>query len=93
LREIGAEEAKIDKALILDVADERQNRLLVRGAIELAHALGMKVAAKGVETSEAYALLAGMGCDFAQGFLIERAMPLEDLKTFLAETRAGVRYG
>lgn len=93
LRETGAEEAKIDKGLILDLADVRQNRLLVRGAIELAHALGMKVAAKGVETNEAYALLASMGCDFAQGFLIERPMPLEDLKRFLAETRAGVRYG
>ncbi|HEX3406752.1 MAG TPA: EAL domain-containing protein [Caulobacteraceae bacterium] len=93
LREIRADEAKIDKSLILDLADDRQNRLLVRGAIELAHGLGMKVAAKGVETSEAYALLASMGCDFAQGFLIERAMPLDDLKRFLAEDRAGVRYG
>jgi len=93
LREIRAEEVKIDRSLILDLADERQTRLLVRGAIELAHGLGMKVAAKGVETSEAYALLAGMGCDFAQGFLIERPMPLADLKRFLAEDRAGVRYG
>ncbi len=93
LREIRAEEVKIDKSLILDLADERQNRLLVRGAIELAHGLGMKVVAKGVETGEAFALLAGMGCDFAQGFLIERPMPVEDLKAFLTEDRAGVRYG
>jgi EAL domain-containing protein (putative c-di-GMP-specific phosphodiesterase class I)/GGDEF domain-containing protein len=93
LRDIRAEEVKIDKSLVLDLADVRQNRLLTRGAIDLAHGLGMKVVAKGVETSEAYALLASMGCDFAQGFLIERAMPLEDLKTFLAEDRAGVRYG
>ena len=93
LREIQAEEVKIDKSLVLDLADERRSRLLARGAIELAHGLGMKVVAKGVETSEAYALLASMGCDFAQGFLIERPMPLEDLKRFLAEDRRGVRYG
>jgi predicted signal transduction protein with EAL and GGDEF domain len=93
LREIKAAEVKIDRSLVLDLADARRNRLLARGAIELAHSLGMKVVAKGVETSEAYALLAGMGCDFAQGFLIERAMPLEDLKTFLAEDGAGARYG
>ena len=93
LREIRAEEVKIDKSLVLDLADARKERLLVRGAIELAHGLGMKVVAKGVETSEAYALLAGMGCDFAQGFLIERAMPLEGLKAFLAEGGSAVRVG
>jgi EAL domain-containing protein (putative c-di-GMP-specific phosphodiesterase class I)/GGDEF domain-containing protein len=93
LRDVRAEEAKISQSLILDVVDDRRNARLVRAAIELAHGLGMKVAAKGVETSEAYALLASMGCDFAQGFLIERPMPLADLQAFLAEDRASVRFG
>jgi EAL domain-containing protein (putative c-di-GMP-specific phosphodiesterase class I) len=93
LREIRAEELKIDKAFILDLADARKNTLLVRSTIELAHSLGMKVTAEGVETNEAFALLAGMGCDFAQGFLIERAMPFKDVLTFLAEDRAAVQFG
>jgi diguanylate cyclase len=93
LREIRAEEVKIDKSLILDLADVRKNRLLVRGAVELAHGLGMKTTAKGVETREAYALLAGMGCDFAQGFLIERPMPLKELLAFLTEDRGAARFG
>jgi predicted signal transduction protein with EAL and GGDEF domain len=91
LREIKAEELKIDKAFILDLADSRKNTLLVRSTIDLAHSLGMKVTAEGVETDEAFALLAGMGCDFAQGFLIERPMPLKDVLTFLSEDRAAVR--
>ena len=93
LRALRAEEVKISQALILDLADEPRNTRLVRGAIELAHGLGMKATAKGVETSEAFALLAGMGCDFAQGFLIERPMPLPDLLSFLAEDRAARRFG
>ncbi|HEY1426912.1 MAG TPA: bifunctional diguanylate cyclase/phosphodiesterase [Caulobacteraceae bacterium] len=93
LRRIRAEEVKIDQSLILDVADARRNALLVRGAVELAHGLGMKVTAKGVETNEACALLTSLGCDFAQGFLIERPMPLEELIAFLAQDRAAVRYG
>ncbi len=93
LRQIRVDEVKIDPSLILDLADARRNTLLVRGAVELAHGLGMKVTAKGVETNEAYALLASMGCDFAQGFLIERPMPLEQLQAFLAEDRAAARFG
>jgi EAL domain-containing protein (putative c-di-GMP-specific phosphodiesterase class I)/GGDEF domain-containing protein len=93
LRGVRAEEVKISQSLILDVADDRRNTRLVRAAIELAHGLGMKVAAKGVETNEVYALLASMGCDFAQGFLIERPMLLADLLAFLAEDRATRRFG
>jgi EAL domain-containing protein (putative c-di-GMP-specific phosphodiesterase class I) len=93
LRRIAAQELKIDRSLVLDLADARRNTLLVRAAVEFGHGLGMKVTAKGVETNEAYALLAAMGCDFAQGFLIEQPMPLEDLLTFLAEDQAAVRYG
>ena len=93
LRDVRAEEVKISQSLILDVADGQRNTRVVRGAIELAHGLGMKAAAKGVETNEAYALLTSMGCDFAQGFLIERPMPLADLLGFLAEDRASRRFG
>ena len=93
LREIQAEELKIDKALILGLGDTRRNTLLARSAVELAHSLGMKATAAGVETNETFALLAGMGCDFAQGFLIERPLPLKDVLAFLAEARTTLRFG
>ena len=93
LREINAGELKIDKAFILGLADSRRNTLLVRSAIELAHGLGMKATAEAVETDETFALLAGMGCDFAQGFLIERPLPLNEVLAFLAEDRSAVRFG
>jgi EAL domain-containing protein (putative c-di-GMP-specific phosphodiesterase class I)/GGDEF domain-containing protein len=94
LKQIKAEELKIDKAFVLGLADSRRDALLVRSTVDLAHSLGLKVTAEGVETHEAFALLSAMGCDFAQGFLIERPMPLKDILTFLHEDRvAGRKYG
>ncbi len=94
LKQIKADELKIDKAFILNVDNSQRDALLVRSTIDLAHSLGLKVTAEGVETDTAYALLAGMGCDTAQGFLIARPMPLNELLMFLREDReANRRYG
>ena len=94
LKRIRADELKIDKAFILGVADSQKDALVVRTTIALAHSLGMKVTAEGVETDAAYSLLAAMGCDTAQGFLIARPMAYEDLVRFLHEDRtAARRYG
>ena len=65
----------------------------MRSTIDLAHSLGLKVTAEGVETHDRYALLAGMGCDPAQGFLIARPMPLEDFLVFLANDQQVAKSG
>jgi EAL domain-containing protein (putative c-di-GMP-specific phosphodiesterase class I) len=85
LKQIRAHELKIDKAFIIGMAEGQKDALLVRSTIDLAHSLGLKVTAEGVETASAHALLAGMGCDLAQGYLIARPMPLEALVAFLAQ--------
>ena len=83
LKQIRAHELKIDKAFIIGMADSQRDALLVRSTIDLAHSLGLKVTAEGVETATAHALLTGMGCDLAQGYLIARPMPLDGLMAFL----------
>ena len=94
LKQIPAHELKIDKAFIMKMDDAQRDALLVRSTIDLAHSLGLKVTAEGVETPVALSLLSGMGCDLAQGYLIARPMPLKDLLTFLAQERSGERrYG
>lgn len=87
LKQIKANELKIDKTFVLNVADSQRDALLVRSTVDLAHSLGLKVTAEGVETEAAYAILAAMGCDVAQGYLIARPMPLKELLTFLHEDR------
>ena len=56
----------------------------MRSTIDLAHDLGLKVVAEGVETSEALDKLALLGCDMAQGFYISPPMPPEKFLEWLA---------
>ncbi len=91
LKQIRADELKIDKAFVLKIDESHRDALLVRSTIDLAHSLGLKVTAEGVETPTALSLLAGMGCDIAQGYLIARPMPLKELLMFLSEEGAGNR--
>ena len=83
LKQLRAHELKIDKVFIQGLTNSQREALLVRSTIELAHGLGMKVTAEGVETPAAYSLLAAMGCDMAQGFFVGRPMPLNELGAML----------
>jgi EAL domain-containing protein (putative c-di-GMP-specific phosphodiesterase class I) len=94
LKRIRGEELKIDKSIVQGVTDSRRDALILRSVIDMAHSLGLKVTAEGVETKEMLAALATMGCDVAQGYLIARPQPLTELFTFLDEDKAGFRqYG
>jgi len=79
LKRIKADELKIDKAFVLSLDESSRDALLVKSTIDLAHSLGLKVVAEGVETPTALALLRGMGCDVAQGYLIGKPVALQDL--------------
>lgn len=79
LKRIHADELKIDKDFILGLDQSARDALLVKSTIDLAHGLGLTITAEGVETPTALALLRGMGCDMAQGFLIGKPEPLDVL--------------
>ena len=79
LKRIRADELKIDKSFILTLDESSRDALLVKSTIDLAHSLGLKVTAEGVETETALALLRGMGCDTAQGYYIAKGLPLAGL--------------
>jgi EAL domain-containing protein (putative c-di-GMP-specific phosphodiesterase class I)/GGDEF domain-containing protein len=94
LKRIRAQELKIDKSIVEGVTESQRDALIVRSTIDLAHSLGLKVVAEGVETETCFALLTAMGCDQAQGFLIARPLPLKELLTFLAHDRGHLKnYG
>lgn len=88
LKQIHADELKIDKTFVLGLSENARDALLVKSTIDLAHSLGLKIVAEGVESAEALALLAGMGCDLAQGYFIARPMPMSGFMDFMASSTA-----
>ena len=79
LKKIPATELKIDQSFVKSMLDNRSDRLMVQSTIGLAHSLGRKVVAEGVERREILDALVEMECDTAQGFIIGRPMSLESL--------------
>ena len=73
LKKLPLDEIKIDRSVLSDL--ETRDVTLVRAVIDLAHALGLRVVAEGVEHTLVFEQLVGLGCDRAQGFLFGRPMP------------------
>jgi len=74
LKQIPATEIKIDKRFIGTIAIDETDKQIVKTVIALAHALGMRVVAEGVDSAEAVAAIAELECEMAQGFFIGRPM-------------------
>ncbi|MBU2667454.1 EAL domain-containing protein [Actinoplanes bogorensis] len=68
-------EVKIDRTFVADVLDSPQSQAIVRAVIALAHGLGSRVTAEGVETADVAYWLRRAGCDEAQGYLYSRPVP------------------
>tara|TARA_R110000868_G_scaffold51823_15_gene163925 strand:- start:13183 stop:15786 length:2604 start_codon:yes stop_codon:yes gene_type:complete len=83
LKTLPSHELKLDRAFVTHMASSQRDRMLVKSTSDLAHGLGLEMTAEGVETLEALALLKMMGCDWAQGYVLAKAMPLTSLVEFL----------
>jgi EAL domain-containing protein (putative c-di-GMP-specific phosphodiesterase class I) len=90
LKKVPASEIKIDQSFVKGLCDNRSDRLMVHSTIGLAHSLGRKVVAEGVEQREILEALIDMGCDAAQGFIIGRPMSLESLVRRISNDRRRV---
>ena len=87
LKKIPANEIKIDQSFVKSMADNRSDRLMVQSTIGLAHSLGRRVVAEGVEHRDILDLLIEMGCDIAQGFAVGRPMSIDSLTKRLSTDR------
>jgi len=79
LRQLRPHELKIDRSFVLDVAVNADARAVVDAIVRLAHALGLRVVAEGVETAVQREVLVGLGCDELQGYHFGRPVPAEAL--------------
>jgi diguanylate cyclase (GGDEF)-like protein len=84
LKQLPARSLKIDRAFVAGLGVDAADTVLVRSMVEMAHGLGKRVVAEGVETETQLAFLRALGCDAAQGFLLARPQPAEDVSGLLA---------
>ncbi len=76
---------KIDQSFVRNMTVESNDLALNEAIIVMAHRLGIKVVAEGVETPQQYQLLQAAGCDYAQGYLFSRPVPAEEFERLLSE--------
>jgi len=77
-------ELKIDKSFVRECDRSPEARAIVKSTIDLAHNLGLRAVAEGVESAGALQLIAELGCDLAQGYHIAKPMPAGEVPVWLA---------
>ncbi|WP_147463592.1 putative bifunctional diguanylate cyclase/phosphodiesterase [Cellulomonas triticagri] len=83
LNELPAGELKLDRSFTARLTSDERTRAIVSGTLELAHHLGLRLIAEGVEDAATDDALRLMGCDRAQGYLHSRPMPVADADAWL----------
>ncbi|RUR28924.1 EAL domain-containing protein [Vreelandella andesensis] len=86
LKRLPVDELKIDKSFVLKLDTQGEDLTIVRSTIEMAHNLGLKIVAEGVENSATAELLCKLQCDYLQGYWIAKPMPAEAVLGWLDDT-------
>ncbi len=93
LRRLPISEIKIDQSFVSGMLDRENDYIIARSIIDLAHNLGHRVVAEGIEDTATLDLLRGLGCDAAQGFLFSRPGPVERIRQRMAAGPAIDEHG
>jgi diguanylate cyclase len=86
LQRLPVNEIKIDRSFIMNLASVGDDEIIVRSTIELAHNLGLRVVAEGVEDEKVAEMLVGYECEAAQGYLFARPAAAEEIGDLLTES-------
>jgi EAL domain-containing protein (putative c-di-GMP-specific phosphodiesterase class I) len=92
LRDLPIDELKLDRSFILPMAEDPRAAALVSSTVALAHSLGLRMVAEGVESQATYANLRNLGCDQAQGDFMSRPIPAAELDRWLSTLPATDRF-
>ncbi|MCP4071186.1 MAG: EAL domain-containing protein [Hyphomicrobiales bacterium] len=79
---------KLDLSLISGITEDPRRAIIVASALDMARNLNCKTVAEGIETEEQANFISHMGCDFLQGFLFAKPMPVEELNIWMQEHSA-----
>ena len=84
LKKFAVDTLKIDRSFVRDLTTDPSDLAIAEAVIVMAHKLGLKVVAEGVETAAQRDLLRQAGCDYAQGYLFARPLAADDFRRFIA---------
>ena len=90
LKRLPVNELKIDKSFVMGMEQDDNDAKIVRSTVDLAHNLGLRVVAEGVENEAILNLLNALGCDEAQGYFVSKPMPAHDFKGWRARWNAAL---
>lgn len=83
LRRLPVEELKVDRAFVQHLSEESKDKSIVRSTIHLAHELGLRVVAEGVENEDSWRVLQSMHCDELQGYYFSKPLPISGFIEYL----------
>lgn len=87
LQELAVDELKLDKSFVMRMTEDVGAAAIVRTTVDLAHSLGLRLVAEGVENAAALGELRRLGCDVAQGYHISKPLPPPEASTWLQDRR------
>ena len=90
LKKLPVNAVKIDKSFVIHMIKDQSDAQIVRSTIELAHNLGLKVIAEGIETREVWDRLVALGCDEGQGYYMSRPIAAPEMTQWLHESPWGL---
>ena len=82
LRRMPIEKIKIDRSFVMDMAGNDSDMIIVKTMIKLAHGLGKRILAEGVETAMQLQLLRNLSCDTVQGYYFAKPLSEQDAINF-----------
>jgi EAL domain-containing protein (putative c-di-GMP-specific phosphodiesterase class I) len=85
LKNLPVDQLKIDRTFVLHMHQDPLDAVIVRSMIELGHNLGLRIIAEGIEDTQTWEQLAGLGCDSGQGYLLARPMPASQMECWMRE--------
>ena len=83
IHKLDVDVAKIDRAFVVALADGKRSRDLMRGIVSMMKTLGLEIVVEGIETTRELEFIWALDCDYGQGYLIGKSLPVDEAKALL----------
>ncbi|MCI1007369.1 EAL domain-containing protein [Herbaspirillum sp. C7C8] len=85
LQQLPVDDLKVDRSFVIGLVESQASKIIVLAIISLAHNLGLKVIAEGIESSDITQILKNADCDYAQGYFFSRPIPFDEVSDWISD--------